>query len=90
MKTMAKKKRKTELVTNDGHYSDILASMVDLLESARRASARAVIAELEKTQRQFARRSADAARQLPKAIKNSAGKGTKKTAKMTRKKSSRR
>jgi len=40
---MAKKKRvKTEFKTLDDHYSDVLASMVDLLESARRASARAV------------------------------------------------
>ena len=37
-----KKRKKTELATTDDHYSDVLASMVVLLESARRASARAV------------------------------------------------
>lgn len=36
--TMPKKKRKkTTVVTNDDRYGDVWASMVDLLESARRA-----------------------------------------------------
>ena len=35
------KQRKIEIATPNDHYSDVLASMVDLLESARRASARA-------------------------------------------------
>ncbi|MDA1054361.1 MAG: PDDEXK nuclease domain-containing protein [Planctomycetota bacterium] len=54
---MAKKKRKkTELKTNDDRYSDVLASMVDLLESARRASARAVNCVMTATYWEIGRR----------------------------------
>lgn len=54
---MAKKKRKkTELKTNDDHYGDVLASMVDLLESARRASARAVNSIMTATYWEIGRR----------------------------------
>jgi predicted nuclease of restriction endonuclease-like (RecB) superfamily len=54
---MSKKRRKkTELVTHDDHYSSILDSMVDLLESARRASARAVNAIMTATYWEIGRR----------------------------------
>ena len=54
---MSKKRRKkTELVTHDDHYSDVLDSMVDLLESARRASARAVNAIMTATYWEIGRR----------------------------------
>jgi pyridoxine/pyridoxamine 5'-phosphate oxidase len=54
---MPKKKRtKTEITTRDDHYSDVLASMVDLLESARRASARAVNAVMTATYWEIGRR----------------------------------
>jgi hypothetical protein len=54
---MSKKRRKkTELVTHDDHYSDVLASMVDLLESSRRASARAVNAIMTATYWEIGRR----------------------------------
>lgn len=39
---MAKKRKQTKLRTVDDHYGDVLGSMVDLLEWARSASARAV------------------------------------------------
>jgi predicted nuclease of restriction endonuclease-like (RecB) superfamily len=54
---MSKKRRKkTELVTRDDHYSSVLDSMVNLLESARRASARAVNAIMTATYWEIGRR----------------------------------
>jgi hypothetical protein len=53
---MAKKKSKAEIVTNRGPYKDVLASMVDLLESARRASARAVNCVMTATYWEIGRR----------------------------------
>jgi predicted nuclease of restriction endonuclease-like (RecB) superfamily len=54
---MAKKKRnKTAVKKHDDHYSDVLASMVDLLESARRASARAVNCVMTATYWEIGRR----------------------------------
>ena len=53
---MARRKRKSELKTNGDHYSDVLASMVDLLESARRASARAVNCVMTATYWEIGRR----------------------------------
>jgi predicted nuclease of restriction endonuclease-like (RecB) superfamily len=54
---MAKKKRtKTDITTHDDRYGDVLASMVDLLESARRASARAVNSVMTATYWEIGRR----------------------------------
>lgn len=54
---MAKKQRKnSELKSHDDRYSDVLASMVDLLESARRASARAVNCVMTATYWEIGRR----------------------------------
>jgi predicted nuclease of restriction endonuclease-like (RecB) superfamily len=54
---MARKKRKkTEVVARDNRYGDVLASMVDLLESARRASARAVNCVMTATYWEIGRR----------------------------------
>lgn len=54
---MAKRKRKkTEVVRSDNRYGDVLASMVDLLESARRASARAVNSVITATYWEIGRR----------------------------------
>lgn len=54
---MAKTKRtRTEVNTRDDHYSDVLTSMVDLLESARRASARAVNSIMTATYWEIGRR----------------------------------
>ena len=54
---MAKKKRNKKAVKKrDHHYSDVLASMVDLLESARRASARAVNCVMTATYWEIGRR----------------------------------
>ena len=54
---MARKKRKTaEVKTHDNRYGDVLASMVDLLESARRTSARAVNCVMTATYWEIGRR----------------------------------
>jgi hypothetical protein len=54
---MSKKRRKKiELVTHDDHYSNVLDAMVDLLESARRASARAVNSVMTATYWEIGRR----------------------------------
>ncbi len=54
---MARKKRtKSELKTRDDRYGDVLASMVDLLETARRASARAVNCVMTATYWEIGRR----------------------------------
>ena len=54
---MAKRKRKkTEDIVRVNSYGDVLASMVDLLESARRASARAVNCVMTATYWEIGRR----------------------------------
>ena len=53
---MAKKKRSSQLKTHGNRYDDVLASMVDLLESSRRASARAVNCVMTATYWEIGRR----------------------------------
>jgi|ETNmetMinimDraft_15_1059895.scaffolds.fasta_scaffold08181_3 predicted nuclease of restriction endonuclease-like (RecB) superfamily len=54
---MAKKKqKKTKAVVTTDHYSDVLASMVELLETSRRASARAINSLMTATYWEIGRR----------------------------------